>query len=264
MDWLIENKEWIFSGIGVAIIPFCIKGVNCLLRRRRKWDGNGEEPDDLLLAPYSLQQADEDDIRWIALKAVDLYDKKDSVPEDVKMAWFKKNPKGFWVIKNRLGGRMGSFELLPIKRIAIEQMKNKTMRERDKETDHIYSSENNKKADCVYIENLMAINNDNIPNQWAFRECLLSVKDIVKEMGLTIDRVKVYAMPVREFNTEKGKRCSSSEKLLQKLGFWKIAKRTKQGYPLYCAELSDILSLPLFTPKRAKKGVRNLKSDQER
>jgi hypothetical protein len=29
LNWIISNKEWFFSGVGVAIIGFIIKHLNC-------------------------------------------------------------------------------------------------------------------------------------------------------------------------------------------------------------------------------------------
>lgn len=34
MDWIIENKEWIFSGIGVLLISGLIGIINCFRRKR--------------------------------------------------------------------------------------------------------------------------------------------------------------------------------------------------------------------------------------
>lgn len=34
IDWIIENKEWVFSGIGVLVISAVITGGKYLLRKK--------------------------------------------------------------------------------------------------------------------------------------------------------------------------------------------------------------------------------------
>lgn len=40
MDWIIDNKEWFFSGVGVFILGLIITFFSWLFRKRQKPDDN--------------------------------------------------------------------------------------------------------------------------------------------------------------------------------------------------------------------------------
>jgi hypothetical protein len=107
--------------------------------------------------PYRLEQADKDDIRWIAFKAGELYGEKDSIPYDVKLSWSNKNQNCFWIIKNRRGRRVGSIEILPLKDTALESLINGAIEEKDITPEDIYDPEECAKVTSLYIENVMLV-----------------------------------------------------------------------------------------------------------
>jgi len=136
--------------------------------------------DQLCHDPYQLSPAEEEDFRWIALKASEIYGSDDALPLDVKLSWFRQNPTGFWVIKHNSGRNTGSCELLPLKKPVINKIIDGMIKERKVLPEDIYSPREIAQADCLYIENVMALREDNTPNQWAFKECLTEMPNVIK------------------------------------------------------------------------------------
>ena len=214
--------------------------------------------------PYTLTPAKEEDIRWIADKAGKIYGLNDTIPVEVKLFWFRKYPNGFWIIKNHTGKPIGSCELLPLKKDIIEKMMTVGIKRREISPEDIYSPKEMKEADCIYIENIMALREDNTANPWAFKECLKKTPHVIDCLGFLSDNVKIYAMPIKEFRTAKGVRRSTSERLLQELGFWKVTKKRKQGHSLYCAELERFLCSSEFYRDGSKKAPERQKGTNSR
>jgi len=215
-------------------------------------------------APYTLTPAKEEDIRWIADKVGKIYGSDDAIPVEVKLFWFRKNPNGFWIIKDHTGKPIGSCELLPLKKDILEKMMSVGIKRREISPDDIYSPKEIKEADCIYIENIMALREDNTANPWVFKECLKKIPHVIDCLGVLSDNVKIYAMPIKEFRTAKGVRRSTSERLLQELGFWKVTKKRKQRCSLYCAELERFLSSSDFCRDGSKKAPERRKGTKSR
>jgi len=214
--------------------------------------------------PYTLTPAKEEDIRWIADKAGKIYGLNDTIPVEVKLFWFRKNPNGFWIIKNHTGKPIGSCELLPLKKDILGKMMTVGIKRREISPDDIYSPKEMKEANCIYIENIMALREDNTANPWAFKECLKKIPHVIDCLGFLSDNAKIYAMPIKEFRTAKGVRRSTSERLLQELGFWKVTKKRKQKCSLYCAELERFLSSSDFYRDGSKKAPERRKGTKSR
>jgi hypothetical protein len=196
---------------------------------------------------YTINPAGEEDIHWIAGKAGKLYGSNDAIPVKVKLSWFRKNPNGFWAIKNHTGMPIGSCELLPLKKPVIDKIIEGSIRKEEKiSPDDIYSPQEIEEADHVYIENVMSLREDRTPNPFAVMVCMMEFPRIIEHLGVSPANAKIYAMPIKEFHTARGICQSTSEGLLQRLGFWKITKVTEQEYPFYCAELDKVLSSSAF------------------
>ncbi len=209
---------------------------------------------------YKIEPANENDIDWIANKCSQIYKKDDdesapeiALPKQIKLSWFKKNPKAFWIIKRPNGNKCGSFEILPLKRFTLDRMISGEIEEREITPDDIYSPQNTARADSLYLENVMVLNDDNTANDRAFTDLLMKIPDIFRFMKLHCNNIIIYAMPIKEYRTAYGKCLSKSERLLQELGFSKVAEATKQGFPFYYAELEEILKgMPFYTARFAR------------
>ena len=89
MDWIIRNKEWLFSGVGVAVIMAIIGIVRLILSRRRR-SANQPQPTQeghlLQQTGYTSFQAHDPSILDIPLKKI--FDDIESRPpfqrDDVK------------------------------------------------------------------------------------------------------------------------------------------------------------------------------------
>ncbi len=191
--------------------------------------------------PYSLRKATEEDIQWIALKTKELYGNEDSVPLHTKLSWYQKNPNGFWVVVNSHGACVGSCEILPISASTLDLVRGGKIREKDKTQKDIIGVGKAEDRSILYLENFMSVNDRNLPNQWAFKECLIGLRKIISDLNVNPKNTKIYAMPIKEFETAFGKKRSNSERILRELGFYKIVENTVQGYPLYCGDLEALL-----------------------
>lgn len=190
---------------------------------------------------YRLQEADKDDVRWIVEKARELYGETDSIPLDVKLSWFDKNPHCFWIITNAKEEIVGSFEILPLKEAAMKALKHGELTEKEITSNDIYGANELCNANALYVENVMAIDHDNVPNQLAVCRCLGNLNKVFDKFVTTSANLKFYAMPIRRFFTKnRGLKASNSERILVKLGFYEIGT-TKQGYPLYYATGDGVL-----------------------
>jgi hypothetical protein len=197
---------------------------------------------ELEMGPYQIVAATRDDINWIAIKAREIYGPLLSIPVAVKLSWFEKFPSGFWMIKDRTGGNVGSFELLPLRKAAIESLADGTKKECKLTKKDIDVSSEPGKIDTFYVENVMSVNKNNEPNQWAFIKFIRTVPLIIKRLGVDPSHVTLYAMPIRQFTSRHGKRNSPSEEVLLRLGFNVISKRAKQRRLFYSARLDNVLS----------------------
>lgn len=214
--------------------------------------------------PYKLEKADEMDLRWVAIRGRQVYGPDDAIPVEVKLSWLQKNPTGFWIVKDHTGARVGSCELLPLKKPTMNKMIFGDITESQITADDICSPQEMDKAKCLYIENVFALYDSGGTRSFALVECLVAIPRIISNMGFPTNDFDVYAMPVKEFNTAEGRTKSPSEKLLNELGFWQVAETGKQGYPFYCAKFTDLTSSLVYWINLQKKRSDRLSKQRER
>lgn len=251
-----EFLLWLFGGSGALLIS----GLAAIMHHRyialRKNPPNqvisipgqkGREylDEDLVeqldSAPYRAEPASEDDLRWITLKTAQLH-RSHATPFEQKRAWFERNPRGFWVVRNRHGALVGSCELVPVHCRVMEDLAAGKIHEREKPPELVLRYEDRDKVRCVYLENTMALRPTNEPNPWALYTILQAAPRIVSVLDLRPDGVRIYAMSATHFFTEHGRRSSSHEKLLRRLGFEVISDTTAQHLRLFGAELSNVVA----------------------
>jgi len=208
------------------------------------------------MAPYRTKKCKRADIDWIAATATELYGRRDAVPLSTKLSWFGKNPKGFWVLQDHNGTRVGSLELLPIKESTLLKIMNRTLAEKDKTPDDIVSKDYTGTVNIIYIENIMSVNTDNEPCVWGFKEILSHLEDCLLAFNTASHSTRLYAMPIPSFKSKHGKRVSHSERLLRAVGFNVVVRKTKQGYPLYAATLGDVTKRLRPITERFRKTIR--------
>jgi hypothetical protein len=247
---------WLFGGSGAVLISalgawlhYRYKTIRQRFSIRSDPRHNAGAPsyldphfvDELEGAPYRVEPATMDDLRWIATKTAQLH-QSHAVSYEKKLAWFKRNPSGFWVILNRYGTLVGSCELIPVEYEVIEDLAAGKTREQDKSPEQVIGYADRSKAQFVYLENVMAILPTNEPNPWALCAILKAAPRIVAAMGLNSHGIRIYTMSANHFYTEFGVRKSTQERLLRRLGFEIASNKTAQGLPLYSADLESVVT----------------------
>jgi hypothetical protein len=230
--------------------------------------GNGEPREQAYLdphfvevldsAPYRAQPATEDDLAWITTKTAQLHHSH-ATPLENKRAWFRRNPYGFWVVRNRYGALVGSCELIPVDCSVIADLASGKIHEKDKPPELVISYEDRSKVRCVYLENTMALLPTNEPNPWAFYAIFSAAPRIVEALGLEPEGVRIYAMSATHFYTELGPRSSTHEKLLRRLGFEIVSETTAQHLSLFGADLANVVatSRDLIKNIEGRKSIRS-------
>ena len=192
-------------------------------------------------APCRAEPASEDDLLWITMKTAQLH-RSHATPFEQKRAWFARNPRGFWVVRNRHGALVGSCELVPVDCRVIEDLATGRIHEKEKPPELVLGYEDRDRVRCVYLENTMALCPTNEPNPWALFAILQAAPRIVSHLDFPQHDVRVYAMSVTHFVTKFGCRLSRQEKLLRRLGFEVVSDTTAQHLRLFGADLSSVVA----------------------
>lgn len=190
-------------------------------------------------SPYTVARATYDDLVWISEKSIELYGEH-GVPLSVRALWYKKNPFAFWVIRNRIGRLAGCCIAFPVAAKVIRDLATGKTHEQDKKSHDIFTRNNARVAQYVYLENVMAILDDNTPNVWAFKALLDNLTRVVETSNLNEDAM-MYAMAAKEFRTKKGIFPSNAARLMEKIGFISVAANTIQKLPLYRIKIFDLM-----------------------
>jgi hypothetical protein len=106
-------------------------------------------------ATYTVEQANEDDVDWIAQLEADVYSKEDAIPRNVLREWYNANPLGFFVIRMNDGQRIGHIDVLPIKPRTLKQFLDGHIVERDIRGDCLYTPEERDLVKDLYIESVI-------------------------------------------------------------------------------------------------------------
>jgi len=185
--------------------------------------------------PYSVWQASEEDICWIAETAKKTYKGPDVIPIKTMMQWYKTNPNGFWVIKDKDGNRCGNLDILPLKPAVMKRFIDSEIIEQEIQAECIYSPAESNKIKLIYIESLLAgtVVDGFLQlkgNAFALEKLLKKSANIIKKLCNPVQIEKVYAIAA----SRKGK------KLLLQLSFVPFSKQRRQcNHDIYFANGPD-------------------------
>lgn len=137
---------------------------------------------------YRLEQAEPEEIAWVAQVERDLYSLQDAIPEHILKGWYAKNPNGFSILKTRNSQKIGHIDILPLRPVVLQKFISDEIAERDIRGDDIYSlSEKNLIRD-LYIESLAVV----LPNSYSRAPAtLFLICNLTSAIGRICDVSKV-------------------------------------------------------------------------
>jgi hypothetical protein len=243
---------WLFGGSGALLISGLAGLVAIPIRRhlshRDEYAPSRHEREyidaDLVeqldSAPYRAGPASADDLRWITTKTAQLH-RSHATPYEQKVAWFHRNPTGFWVVRNRHGTLVGSCEMVPVECSVIDDLAAGRIHEREKPPELVIPYRRRQTIRCIYLENTMALQPSNEANPWVLYTILCAAPRMALSLGIDTSHVRIYAMSATHFYTNSGRRKATHERLLRRLGFEVVSERTAQNLRLFGAELDDVI-----------------------
>jgi hypothetical protein len=169
-----------------------------------------------------------------------LYGRKTAIKLDRKIEWYNKNKTGFWVLKDSSGRRRGSCELFPLTDGAIAGLRSGDLAESGIEAGHIEPPGQPGTHRVMYLENLMAIDEEGRVLVEGAVKLILAVPRILAAAGTEMAHGRVYTMVARYCWRRWRRRITESESKLKRWGFSE-GGRTKQKLPLYYMDVADLL-----------------------
>jgi len=169
---------------------------------------------------YSVWPATQEDICRIAQNAKRVYTGLDVIPQETMLGWYKANPNGFWVVKDKTGTYCGNLDLLALKPDVMQRFIDGEIIEREIQGDYIYCPSESDKIESIYIESLVVVNPGNMKtgNALALRKLLENFYAIVSSLCDPVNIKKIYAIAASD----------GGMRILSKLGFSMIGKHQRQ------------------------------------
>jgi hypothetical protein len=194
----------------------------------------------LEMMPFSVQPATLDDIHWICATARRLYGRKTAIELNTKTMWYKRNPTGFWVLKDSCGRCRGSCEVFPLTNAAIEELRSGKLQESEIEADHIELPRQPATHRVMYLENLMAIDDDGRVLEDGATRLMLALPRILAAAGADLGHGRLYTVAARYCWRGWRKRRTGSESKLRRKAFTECG-RTKDGVRAYYIDAAALL-----------------------
>ena len=177
-------------------------------------------------APYSVSQATEEDMRWIACHNQLVYpESSDVIPAELIFDRFNTNPTGFSIIKDRNGNRFGDIELLPLKLDTLRRILGDGLTENEIREVSLFAPNESSKIDTLYVSGFTA------SGPWDLYRCLMSAPELVKRICDPSQIKAVYSIK----GTEEGIH------LMKNLGFKELGNKRKNRYHLFYISFPDLI-----------------------
>jgi class 3 adenylate cyclase len=198
--------------------------------------GGGAFPDDPaeLFTEYVIVPATEDDIRWAARLAQQVYRGDDVIPEPVMLDWYRANPNGFSVMKSTDGARFGNLDILPLRPATLARLIEGSLLERHITGDCLYRPNETSKITDLYIESIVCVVD---PAKNIFRPNHKAAALVHSEFGPLVRRV---CDPRRVKRVLAIAASRNGINLLSRLGFSKLG--ATQGHDLLSCPFDELAS----------------------
>ncbi len=178
------------------------------LRRLRKRNPLPDNPV-FTHGPYTVFPSDESDILWAAETGKKVYTGIDVIPRELMLEWYKANPNGFFVIKDRHGHRCGNIDILPLRQDTLERFLGGEIIEQDIRGDCLLHPNEAGQITDLYVESVVAIDAHYRGNPYAVQRIILSVPTMLSTLCPQGNLSKIYAIGGS----------SNGIRLMQHLGF---------------------------------------------
>jgi hypothetical protein len=181
---------------------------------------------------YSVNLASENDICWISDCERNIYEDNDVIPLEVLLAWYDRNPNGFYVVKDSSGANVGNIDILPIKQKTLEDLLIGKICEFEIRGDSLYSPQERGLVKFLYVENIMFSSLPAVSKMIAVCTLFLQLPQIVENLCEPNNLEKIYCIAA----TKAGK------KLVERLSFTISQKGSnrKDGHDLYSVQYENL------------------------
>ena len=222
-------RSWALFTLVISISIVAIIFLMTIYRERNR-KNIGINPEIIDIA-FMVQEADEDDIRWIAELQKSIYSKQDAVPLNVLLEWYRVFPNGFFVIKDNSGKAVGHLDILPIKKDTLKLYKEGIITETEIRGECLFSPEETDKIIDIYIESLIVSIPDKNIRGFALREVIRSIPYIISHVGNPSKIKRISAMAATK----------DGESILTHMGFQLISnsEKRKDGHKMFEAKFED-------------------------
>jgi hypothetical protein len=223
------------ADLWVCWLSFLVIGSIVAFFGLRRLTKNHSLPDNPCFTegPYTLFPADESDILWAVETGKKVYTGIDVIPRELMFEWYKANPNGFFIVKDRHGHRCGNIDILPLRPDTLKRFLNGDIIEQDIRGDCLFHPNEAEQISDLYVESVVAVNSCYKGNPYAAQRIILSVPEMLSRLCPHENIAKIYAIG--------GSR--NGIRLMQHLGFDMISAGggRKDKHKVFVATIENLI-----------------------
>lgn len=182
---------------------------------------------------YQINQAKEDELEWISTIETAAYG-LDAVPLQILRGWYRKNPTGFFIIKDKDGQNVGHLDVLPLRPDILNHLLEGEITERDIDINAIYTPSEKDQIQDLYIESVITLAPSKFSKASILSYLLSEFEILVAKICNPVNLNNIYALAAT----------FAGQRLMNDLGFEvvKDGNERKDGHPFYKANYKDIVA----------------------